>query len=186
MTIDRHSAIRSLISPLGEEGFLVGPGRDPSSVRIDASLERPLRQVLHDLAIALDVGAMTAEKRHAWIEGLMSEEALLDCDGHVAFVRALAPGGDACAGVLALAGHPLGIVGAYTGTTLVVAEGWQRQGIGRRLVAERLLAEGELPAWSEDPPSHSPGSAAAHRSAWRFLVARNDHELPPFDPSPQG
>ncbi len=63
----------------------------------------------------------------------------------------------------------LGIVGAYIGTQLGVADHWRHCGIGSALVRRRIKTFGELPTWSLDTPAYSEGGRATHLCAFRAM-----------------
>lgn len=143
--------------------FLVGPGRDPDEADIDPVFHKGLPAAIGDFqadmtrflpyAALLDFADWAPKQ-------VFDAEVVAENDSLQLTLEQTDTG-------VILLEHQDDLVcirGLFTGPTLAVDEDYRGFGLGRDLVAARLLVEEELPLWRHGTPAYTPAGAVTVRS----------------------
>lgn len=66
-------------------------------------------------------------------------------------------------------------IGGYLGCDLSLLPEYQGHGLGKEIVIERCIRDGDSPVWALDTAAYTHAGIAAHKSAWHH-VRLNPHE----------
>ena len=167
-----------MILSLDDETALCGPDGDFEDVEIDDIMASTINVALRDYCT--DAGIKDLD---AFLHETLSRLDPISDERDIRIVPALGP--DNCDyGVLALTADNR-IAGVFTGPTLCVDPEMFGQGIGRRLVMERMIRDGGLPTWDHDTPGYSHAGGATILSAVHDLKIRAFVELSVLEGLPE-
>lgn len=175
---------------------LCGPGGEPGRVLVIASGGRPFESLLRELCHSLNIpeGKKGALPQHVgspirdWIDlHLATEDPILVSDEGFHRIVAINPRDTGCYALAALTMTPsdnFRICGLFIGENLAVDPVMSGLGIGKGLIAARLIHKGDLPTWDrEDAVVNHAGEATILGG---LALARRLAPAPDDTPSPAG
>ena len=139
-------------SQIDETTFLVGPDRDETDIDVDKIFGKTLEQSFKDHE-GNPQAFMVIHDTDAVISIADPKFAFADVECGLALIE-LSTGY---------------IQGGIFGCDLVLARELHGRGIGKEIVGEYFIRNGDLPTWHLDTPAYSPVGLATCRSAWKWL-----------------
>ncbi len=170
---EKYTANQSIVEKMSSSNVLAGPDRGYDEFVIDVvfetQFETALRDCLYD-ATSGDIPAaavrwdITEMKSIILNNHLETENVIIRSDGSVPFdVVPIKDSEGWEMGLVALGvsdpSHPAELIGMFSGSTLVVSPEYRQQGVGKALIASRLIYDDWLPTWDHDKPGYSPMGA---------------------------
>lgn len=165
------------LTDLDAETVLCGKGGDPDRVVVDPVFAKTFASVeadlIHHLGIRRDPDVLpqaVGTAFRAWIDWAATADPILLMDGGWGRVCEMTgPDGETVGLGDDLDGYRL--VGMLYDCDLVVQDAYRGRGIGRAIIAARLITYGDLPTWDHDKPGYSPGGEACVWSGLRLAQA---------------
>lgn len=179
------------ILDIPEDQALSGPHVSEDRVVIWEGFGKKFNELLDDLHHEMDIDtsdlkilrqAVTSPFRTWLNDAIIGQDAILESTGQdEMIILPLVDRRDqmeyGTAAIMKTVNDDYMMVGLLAGPDLVVSQNYRNLGIGRAIIAARLLSSGDLPTWDHDKPSYSPGGAATVKAGLTLARKMADEVL---------
>lgn len=138
---------------LDQDSFLAGPDGEPGAIAVDDILGKTLERAVREMVAAGDPAAFAVDPEEPVTRSLVDPTLLfvtvecgtllIDADGR--------------------------IIGGMIDCDLVLDATFHDRGLGREIVVEHVLRQGDIPVWYHDTPGYTRAGARTVRSAHAWL-----------------